>query len=490
MFLLITRVLALNPLLQFQDAKSDLLEFGTNVGRFTKELLVKTNSLTGDTAWTQFTHSSYPGYGLRVQTNGKLCDPTVRQYSGYLDTADDKHYYFWFFESRDKPSEDPVIMWLNGGPGCSSFIGLLTELGPCNINKDGSGTDFNNFSWNSNANIFFLDQPVNVGLSYSDTQVIDTTASAAENVQTFLQLFFDAFPKYSKQSFHITGESYAGHYIPAIAKSIQDHKHAIEQGREEGLLINLKSLAIGNGITDSLVQYEYYADMAQDTTYGPILSPGVIKKMRLGWPACAALIKTCYLFPTHHTCKPAAEFCEALTGSDFDKTKLNPYDLRKPPGDKSFDESEILMAKWINSPDIQRQLGVDRTFVGCNDKVGADFRKNGDIMMPIVAGVPSLLEDGIDILVYAGDADWTCNWIGNKAWALNLPWHGHDGFNNVTDVEWISSVTGRPAGVYRQFENFAFLKVYNSSHFVPADQPEHSLEFINKWIRGKSVISK
>ena len=59
---------------------------------------------------------------LRIKaTPSTLCDSSVTQISGYLDTENDKHFYFWFFESRDAPKTDPLVLWLNGGPGCSSL---------------------------------------------------------------------------------------------------------------------------------------------------------------------------------------------------------------------------------------------------------------------------------------------------------------------------------------------------------------------------------
>ncbi|KAJ7900717.1 peptidase S10, serine carboxypeptidase, partial [Mycena olivaceomarginata] len=82
-----------------------------------------------------------------------LCDTSVKQYSGYLDIADDKHLFFWFFESRNSPSTDPLVLWLNGGPGCSSSTGLLFELGPCSIANEGKNTTFNKHSWTSSANM-------------------------------------------------------------------------------------------------------------------------------------------------------------------------------------------------------------------------------------------------------------------------------------------------------------------------------------------------
>ena len=152
---------------------------------------------------------------------GKAVDPSslgiddVKQYSGYLDDDEEgKHLFYWFFESRNDPKNDPVVLWLNGGPGCSSLTGLFLELGPSSITKNLS-IEFNPYSWNKNASVIFLDQPVNVGYSYSDNAVSNTVA-ASKDVYALMTLFFKQFPEYAKQDFHIAGESYAGHYIPVF----------------------------------------------------------------------------------------------------------------------------------------------------------------------------------------------------------------------------------------------------------------------------------
>lgn len=145
----------------------------------------------------------------------KLNVDNVTQYSGYLDNEeDDKHLFYWFFESRNDPKNDPVVLWLNGGPGCSSLTGLFMELGPSSINEKGEVV-YNPSSWNENANVIFLDQPVNVGYSYSSGKVSNTVA-AGKDVYALLTLFFKQFPQYAKQPFHISGESYAGHYILSV----------------------------------------------------------------------------------------------------------------------------------------------------------------------------------------------------------------------------------------------------------------------------------
>src|SRR5258708_10708483 len=126
-----------------------------------------------------------------------------------------------FFESRTAPTDAPLVLWLNGGPGCSSSTGLLFELGPCLITDEGRNTTFNPRSWNGHANIIFLDQPVGVGYSYSsDGSTVSTSPAVGLDVYAFLELFVNRFPKYAGLPFHIAAESYGGTYAPNIASVI------------------------------------------------------------------------------------------------------------------------------------------------------------------------------------------------------------------------------------------------------------------------------
>ncbi|CAO3598109.1 unnamed protein product [Absidia cylindrospora] len=183
----------------------------------------------------------------------KLCDDTVVQYSGYLDVGADEHYFFWFFESRQDPDNAPFTIWLNGGPGCSSMIGLWQELGPCRVNDDGSKDVYNtDGSWNKVSNMLFFDQPSNVGFSYGADNV-HSTEEAAPLAYNLIQVFFEAFPKYKSQKLHFFGESYGGHYIPAFADYVLKQNQGLSSSSKK-VNVNLESIGIGNGLTDPLIQ--------------------------------------------------------------------------------------------------------------------------------------------------------------------------------------------------------------------------------------------
>ena len=154
-----------------------------------------------------------------------------------------RHLFFYFFESRNNPDTDDVIFWTNGGPGGSSSMGLFMELGPCRI-SNANGTTFHPESWNSNANIFFIDQPVGVGFSYAEHgESVGTTEEAAKDVAAFVAIFFAHFSKFQGRGLHMTGESYGGRYIPLFAAEVYDQNaKLVEAGMAP---ISLTSIMIG-----------------------------------------------------------------------------------------------------------------------------------------------------------------------------------------------------------------------------------------------------
>jgi len=383
--------------------------------------------------------------------------------------------FFGFFESRNDPVNDPVTLWLNGGPGCSSMTGLFLELGPSAIDET-TNPVFNPYSWNSNSSVIFLDQPVNVGYSYSESQT-STTAAAAEDVYAFLTLFFEKFPQYGKQDFHIAGESYAGHYIPSFAKKILDH---------EDTNINLKSVLIGNGLTDGLVQYKYYEPMACGKGgYPAVLTESKCTQMENAYPRCASFIESCYQSKSKWSCVPASLYCNNAMMGPYQQTGLNVYDIRSKCEDTSnlcYKEMGWIQS-YMNKKEVMNALGAEVTsFESCNFNVNRDFLFNGDWMLPFQEYIPDILQK-IPILIYAGDADFICNWLGNHAWTNALEWPGKKGFTHETLGPY--RMDKKEIGQIQSSGNFTFLRLYQGGHMVPHDQPEASLFMFNEWISGK-----
>ncbi|GAB0132999.1 hypothetical protein EsDP_00001419 [Epichloe bromicola] len=416
-------------------------------------------------------------YALRV----KKVNPSilgvdkVRQYSGYLDdNASDKHLFYWFFDSRNDPENDPVILWLSGGPGCSSMIGLFMEMGPSRIDANGQLVR-NEFSWNSNASVIFLDQPVNTGFSYSSSDV-STTKAAAKDVYALMTLFFKQFPEYSKQDFHIAGESYAGHYIPILAAEILSHKDRN---------INLKSAMIGNGDVDPYTQYATYEPMGCGRGGQPaVLDEITCHNMKEALPQCQHSIKACYDRDVGN-CSTAAQNCQVFMVDSARKSGLNIYDIRNSCAGGSLCYKELdWIERSLNQDEVMQALGVEaKRFQICNGWIADAFAAAGDYFQPIQNSVPNLLAQ-IPILIYAGDCDYIENWLGNQAWTNALEWSGHDAFNSANVTE-LKTASGKSYGTIKHANGFAFLRVFQAGHSVPYDQPEASLDFVNRWLKGE-----
>ncbi|KAK5155737.1 hypothetical protein LTR04_005741 [Oleoguttula sp. CCFEE 6159] len=419
-------------------------------------------------------------YNLRT----KKVDPSslgvdkVKQYSGYLDDdEEDKHLFYWFFESRNNPKTDPVVLWLNGGPGCSSLTGLFLELGPSFVNKK-LGLDYNPSSWNSNASVIFLDQPVNVGYSYSGKSVSNTVA-AGKDVYALLTLFFKQFPEYAHQDFHISGESYAGHYIPVFANEILSHKKTN---------INLKSLLIGNGLTDGLTQYAYYRPMACGEGGWPaVLDASECQSMDNALPRCQNLIQNCYNSESVWSCVPASIYCNNAMMGPYQKTGMNVYDIRGRCEDSSnLCYSELgWISEYLNDKKVMKALGAEVSkYDSCNFDINRNFLFQGDWMQPFHRLVPGLLEK-LPVLIYAGDADFICNWLGNKAWTEALEWPGQKAYNKVPMSNLLLSDDGTKIGAVKSSGNFTFLRMHGAGHMMPHDQPVASLDMFNRWLSGE-----
>ncbi|KAH8829976.1 Alpha/Beta hydrolase protein [Flagelloscypha sp. PMI_526] len=403
--------------------------------------------------FTVLTRPEFPGHQVRIRKSN-FCDPTVNVYTGYLDVSQgSKHMFFYFFESRHDPAQDDLVMWINGGPGCSSSLGLLMENGPCSIdmtNTSPNGTNWNPFSWNKRANIFFLDQPVGVGFSYADYGIsVETTEDASKDIYSFLSIFLETFPEFANRPVHLSGESYGGRYLPVFASEIVDQN---ERAKVEGrATINLQSVLIGNGITDISTLYPGRLEIgcgkaALDAPFIPIKD---CVRMRTALPRCQT----------------------GLEASCID----------------TFDEIGC------------RSAGIDTniTYASCSDPVAEGFESHMDKWAHSTQFyVSGLLERGIRVLIYAGTWDWQCNWLANKLWVDRLEWSGRSAWGEAplrmwgvgkTDV--ISSNTA--AGEVKEVEGLTFATIWGAGHmitvYVPYDKPLEASVLLDRWLSNQSL---
>ncbi|KAG8131454.1 hypothetical protein E2320_009393 [Naja naja] len=197
---------------------------------------------------------------------GLAKQPDFEQYTGYLSVDGDKHLHYWFVEAQDADAEKPLVLWLNGGPGCSSIAGLLTEHGPFRVQPDGATLTYNDYAWNKLAHILYLESPVGVGYSYSDSQEYHTNDTEVARVNYLaLKEFFNLFPEHLPKDLYLAGESYGGIYIPTLAQWVM-----------QDASLNLKGLSVGNGLSsyetndNSLVYFAYYHGLLGNQLWGDL----------------------------------------------------------------------------------------------------------------------------------------------------------------------------------------------------------------------------
>ncbi|KAK0188280.1 serine carboxypeptidase [Armillaria mellea] len=445
-------------------------------------------SLLSHDNFEMVSHPLYPKHSVRIKKTD-FCDDTVSAYTGYID-IEARHLFFYFFESRSDPDKDDVIFWTNGGPGCSSSLGLFMELGPCRV-LDADGAKYHPESWNTNANIFFIDQPIGVGFSYAEYgETVSTSEEAAQDIAAFVAIFFTNFAQFNGRSFHMSGESYGGRYLPLFASAVYDNNAKLLAAGQTP--INLTSVMIGNGITDSITTLLSYFDMqCTAASVPPILDISMCVNMKSTLSRCEKwMTDSCIDQFDSINCGAAYSFCSSVFSAPYRQTGMNPYDMsRKCDGDISetlcYPVTKYIR-QYLDDPTIRSLLGVDPSltsnFTSCNSAVGADFRRAQDTLHPTKDYVAALLERGIKVLIYVGSYDWICNWVGNERWTLALEWSGQAEFAGQELRDWY--VDGKPAGKTRSANGLVFATIHGAGHMVPYDKPKESLEMVQRWLRG------
>ena len=352
------------------------------------------------------------------------------------------------------------------------MLASFTENGPCLVPETGPNRGkavYNPYSWSTNATMIWLDQPAGVGFSYGLENDKDE-AGAALDAYDFLQAFFKAHASLQKNEFFIVGESYGGHYTPALS-------YAVSQGNLHpapgAIKINLKGFGVGNGLTVPLAQYPEYSTLAYNWTMEklgkPVISLETYSQMQAELAECLPAIAACQTDTSK--CAGAQSMCNNAQIGPYEQTGLNPYDFRKPceyPG-LCYDESAV--TAFFNSPATQRALNVDpqTTWAPCNYQVNGAF--SSDWMKQFSEPyVSSQLEAGTRVIVYAGDVDFICNFLGSQAWTLGLDWSGKAGFNAAPLQNW-SMPDGTVAGKARTFGGLTFLQVFDAGHMCVLPDP-------------------
>lgn len=420
-----------------------------------------------------------------------------RQYAGYV-TVEEGHgraLFYWFFEAQEKASEKPLLLWFNGGPGCSSIgYGEAEELGPFLVHKGVPELRFNEYSWNKDANLLFVESPVGVGFSYTNTSTDlqhlgdDLTAN---DTYMFLVCWFKRFPQFKPFDFYIAGESYAGHYVPQLAEKIFD---ANKEAKEN--YINLKGFMIGNALMDDdtdqkgMIDYAWDHAVISDQLYQSIKKKcnfsidnnndscnvemaryfqvyKIIDMFNLYVPTCVSDNST-----------KISTMIEGIAPKLFSKyrewhQKPSGYD----PCVGSYTEL------YFNRPDVQEALHANVTKIGYKwSHCSYGIHHWSDAPTSTLPIIRKLINGGLRVWVYSGDTDGRIPVTSTRLTLNKL------GLNTIQ--EWKPWYNKKQVGGWTIiYDGLTFVTVRGAGHQVPTFAPRQAQQIEAHFLAGRQLPS-
>jgi len=408
-----------------------------------------------------------------------LYGPVKGHHTGFVtvNQTANSNIFYWFVEASGvDPKTAPVTMWLNGGPGCSSLLGFFGEHGPVFIDANGKLSQNVN-AWSVVTNMLYIDQPVGTGFSYTDDPngFPTTQGAVADHMYLALQGFYARFPQYQQSDFFITGESYAGKYIPSLSTKIYNENLNLAKNASGKVRINLKGLAIGNGWVHPLVQNQAYVDYP--------FNLGLISNKQRDQ---AEVIQNKLV--------EAIKRSEWITANKL-SNELEAFVL-KAAGDIDVDDmiNEISpvdpiivqIGNYLNRPDVRAALNIStKMWSFVNGTAGGAL--DADEQQSVLHLLPNLIAN-YRVLIYTGNLDINCNLVGVESYLNGLDFPGKTDFYNAPRGSW--KVKGQLAGYARTWGDVAGtssltnLIVRNAGHEVPFYQPVNSLDLVTRFIKG------
>ncbi|KAJ3439698.1 serine carboxypeptidase-like 48-related [Anaeramoeba flamelloides] len=402
------------------------------------------NDLSPDEIWTktEFVMSEHVGYSGYINVNQTM----------------DANLFYTFWESLDENPNAPVLLWLQGGPGCSSLWGLFKENGPLLIQSDGSLLT-NPWTWNNNYAILYIDNPVGAGYSYvtNPKGYVTSESQMSQDLYTALKVFFSKYTKYSTNDFYVFGESYAGKYVPAICYRIH----------EDGNQLNLKGFGIGDGFSDPIPQVNYFADYSYST--------GLIdEKERIDIKLLEADLKLQIENQEWDNC--LENFLQILHQISEFAGGINYYDIRRY---QPYDSQPI--TKFLNSQSVKDTLGANADWEDCSTNV-QDYLKI-DFCKSVKPLVDVLIQSGYKALFYSGQFDLIVNYMGSSDFIEQINWSGKQNWIDSDRIVWKNN--DEVVGYVKNYQNLFHIFINKAGHMSPMDQPQNTLDMVSRFINNK-----
>ncbi|GMI74863.1 serine carboxypeptidase-like 45 [Hibiscus trionum] len=433
----------------------------------------------------------FPGLSDRISRLPGQPEVGFQQYSGYVtvDGKKQRALFYYFAEAEVDPASKPLVLWLNGGPGCSSLgVGAFSENGP--FRPSGEVLVKNEYSWNREANMLYLEAPIGVGFSYSvddySYEAVGDKITARDNL-VFLQNWFLKFPHYRNRSLFITGESYAGHYIPQLAE-------LMTQFNKKEKLFNLKGIALGNPVLEFATDFNSRAEffwshgLISDSTY-KLFTTSCNYSRYVGEyyrgnvsPICSRVMSQVSTETSRFVDKYDVTLDVCISSVLSQSKILTPQQVGETIDVCVEDET----VNYLNRQDVQKALharlvGV-RKWAVCSNVLDYELL---DIEIPTITIVGRLVKAGIPVMVYSGDQDSVIPLTGSRTLVNQLAKE----LGLKTTVAYRVWFEGQQVGGWTQVygNTLSFATIRGASHEAPFSQPERSLVLFKAFLDGRPL---
>ncbi|CAL0312155.1 unnamed protein product [Lupinus luteus] len=412
-----------------------------------------------------------------LSSSSKSTNPFPKQAlptkSGYLpiNPTSTSSIFYTFYEAQNSTSplsQTPLLIWLQGGPGCSSMLANFYELGPWRVTKSLT-LQPNPGSWNRRFGLLFLDNPIGTGFSIASTpeEIPTDQNGVAKHLFAAITRFVKLDPVFKSRPIYITGESYAGKYVPAIGYYILKRNEKLHASKK----VNLAGLAIGDGLTDPVTQVATHATNAY---YVGLINERQRIQLENDQLEAVRLTKTGNWSEAADARNRVLHKLQSITGlaTLYDYTKKVPYE-------------DDLVAQFLNLTEAKKALGVNESFVYelCSDVVGAAL--HADVMKSVKHKVEELVKRS-RVLLYQGQYDIRDGVAQVEAWVKTMKWEEIDEFLNAKRKIW--KVNGDFAGYVQKWKSLTNVVVLGAGHLLPTDQPLNSQAMIEDWVLERGLF--
>ncbi len=381
--------------------------------------------------------------------------------SSYIDVGEGSSLFYMLFRARDKTiANPPLVIWLEGGPGYSSELGVFSEGGPYIVNNVTKEIEKNLYAWNNAADTLFVDQPAGTQFSFATKaeRICKDEKCVADDFYRFLQGFYKKYPEYAGRPLYVSGVSYGGHYVPAIAGKLLTEKNPT---------MNLKGIAIGNGMVDAYTQMDGHPRFLYENGLIGFLDYMIFRALVL-----VCKVANIFVFePLDYAC--ASSFFTFYIKQGI---TVDPYDIHEKPS--IYDPYESKATAYLNKAEVQTALGVNMVFSMVNVTVYESMQRDWKTSMS--PEVELALEQGVKVFLFFGTNDYVCNWMGGEYLADSLDWSGRTEYLKQEYKGW--KVNGAEFAKVKGYKNLSLIQVYNAGHTIFYKQRVFALELLKALI--------